>query len=438
MALTPEEERLLSQLHKNLRQDALEPGEPFWIDFRLDKFNGAVGPDVVRQLARDVAWSEAPAAAFFSGFRGAGKSTELNRLRNDLSDQGFAVVKFDVEEFLDLRFPITAGQLVFAITAGIWRACQHQGWVDASGEGSSPFGRLWDWLRTVRPGGRSELGISLPDWLPVDFELHLRADPTFRQDLGDFLRSRSVELTLKANEFLADLDDQVREHFVAKSRPWLGMVVIVDSLDHARSETAFAEVRNAIREVFDLQLNQVRFDRFRTVFCIPPYIKPAAGTARHIVNVKVADRSGNRWAEGIDALVEVIERRLPPGLARQALIPDADLERLVLCSGGHIRDLLRLVDEVIVGVESLPATPADLDAAIVRLQASFLPLSAEQRRWLARIASTHQLVLDDQDGWEGLAELLDYHMVLSYSNDQPWYDVHPVIADLVAAAGEPG
>lgn len=432
MPLTSQQERLLSQLHKNLRQDALEPGHPFWIDFRDERYKGAVGPDVIRQLARDVAWMEAPSVAFFSGFRGAGKSTELNRLRNDLSDQGFAVAKFDVEEFLDLRMPVTAGQLVFAISAGIWRACQEQGWVGV-GDPVSPFHRLWEWLRGIHIDTSITLSAPLPSWSPADFEAHLRHDATFRQELGTFLRARSIELTQKANEFLCDLDDRVREHFTRAGRDWLGIVVIVDSLDHARSETSFAAVRNAIREVFDLQLGLVRFDRFRTVFCIPPYIKPATGTVRQIVNVKVVDRLGNRWPEGLDALVEIVNRRLPEGLDRRALIADEDLERLVRCSGGHIRDLLRAVDEVILGVESLPATGPDVDAAIVRLRETFLPLSRDQKHWLARIAASHELELDDQDAWAGLAELLDYHLVLSYANDHPWYDVHPVIADLVDA-----
>src|SRR5262249_19792817 len=132
-----------------------------------------------------------------------------------------------------------------------------------------------------------------------------------------------------------------------------------------RSETAFSSVRNAIREVFDLQLPLVRFEPFRTVFCVPPYIRPAAGTVRTITNVKVADRSGARWLPGVDALVEVLNRRLPDGLSRKDLVADSDLAKLVCCSGGHIRDLLRVIDEVILGLETLPATTADVDAAIV-------------------------------------------------------------------------
>ena len=112
------------------------------------------------------------------------------------------------------------------------------------------------------------------------------------------------------------------------------------------------------------------------------------------------------------------------------------LTELVCSSGGHIRDLLRLLDEVILGVEGVPARDADVEAAIVRVRESFLPLSTDQSRWLAKIGETHQLELENQDAWEGLAELLDYHLVLRYSNDEPWYDVHPIMADIVRRATE--
>ena len=269
-------------------------------------------PDVVRQLARDVSWVQPPSVAFFSGFRGAGKSTELNRLRNELTDSGFAVAKFDVEQYLDIRFPITAAQLVFAMTGGIWQACRDQGWVGAHEDPQSPFRRLWDWCRGVSVEAGVKFTAPMPEWSPVDFEAHLRLDPTFRAQLDEFLRARSVELTAKANEFLADLDDRVRTHFIDQGREWLGMVVIVDSLDHARSETSFTAVRTAIREVFDLQLPLVRFERFRTVFCIPPYINPAAGTVRRIFNVKVYDRGSDRFQPGVDALDRARRQALPP------------------------------------------------------------------------------------------------------------------------------
>jgi hypothetical protein len=41
-----------------------------------------------------------------SGFRGAGKSTELRRLRRDLTQAGYLVVLFDVFDYLSPSAPI--------------------------------------------------------------------------------------------------------------------------------------------------------------------------------------------------------------------------------------------------------------------------------------------------------------------------------------------
>jgi hypothetical protein len=187
------------------------------------------------------------------------------------------------------------------MSAGIWDACAAAGWLTPAEESRTPLRRMIEWIRGVRLETGDKAGVKMPDWSPLDFEAHLRRDPTFRRQIDDFLRERSVQFVAAAQEFLNELDDQVREGFLRtqaqagrRRREWLGLVVIVDSLDHARSETAFHDVRHALREVFDLQLHMVRFDRFRTVFCVPPYLR-LDGTVRRIVNIKVEQRDGRPY-----------------------------------------------------------------------------------------------------------------------------------------------
>jgi hypothetical protein len=127
------------------------------------------------------------------------------------------------------------------------------------------------------------------------------------------------------------------------------------------------------------------------------------------------------------AMREILERRLPPKVQWPDLLRPEQIDQLVRASGGHIRDLLRLVDEVIVRVGSLPATDGDVERAVVQVRETFLPVTEEQRDWLARIGKSHELFLPDTEAWEGLAELLDRHLVLLYPNEQPWYGVHPLV-----------
>lgn len=118
MSLNRNETDLLRALHRRLGQLSLQPDDPFYVDVHDPRWKGSAGEDIVSQLQRDVAWSEAPSLSFMSGFRGTGKSTQLNRLARELAGEGYAVLKFDVEEYLEIRILITAVHLVYCARGG--------------------------------------------------------------------------------------------------------------------------------------------------------------------------------------------------------------------------------------------------------------------------------------------------------------------------------
>lgn len=433
MPPTPQENALLRDLHRRLGQLALEPDHPFYVDVHDPVYDGVAGEDIVQQLQRDVAWSEAPSLSFMSGFRGAGKSTQLNRLARQLDAEGYAVLKFDIEDYLETRIPITAVHLVYALAAGARDAAELKGWLE-TGALASFRDRFFNWVKGLRVDGAATLSAPLSDWTGVEFEATLRRDPTFRDELGLFLHDRSLEVQKQADMFLGELQGAIRADFVARGREWLGVVLIVDSLDHARSETQFQHVRDALREIFDLQVSLLRFDGIRTLFCVPPWLKPAGGTVRQIFNVKVADRSGAAVQGGYALLREILRCRLPVGLTAPGFLSPADHDRVVELCGGHIRDFLRLLDDVVIRAAALPATAGEVDRAVTQVRGDFLPLADDERVWLARIAVSHELTLATQDDWEGLAGLLDRHLVLRYPNEETWYAVHPLIAGELKAS----
>ncbi|MFP5347844.1 MAG: hypothetical protein ACLGIA_12565 [Actinomycetes bacterium] len=422
MTLSREQTTTLRALHTRLGQLSLQPNDPFYVDVHRARYQGAAGEDIVGQLLRDVAWSEAPSLAFMSGFRGAGKSTQLNRLALDLEDEGFAVLKFDVEQYLETRIPITVVHLVYALAAGARDAAVTKGWL-AEGRVSSFGSRFLSWLKGLRIEGQASVNAPFSDWLPVDFEATLRRDPTFRDEVDKFLRDRSVELHRQADEFLGEVQKAIRERFAAEGRDWLGVVLLVDSLDHVRSETQFQKVRDALAEIFDMQVSLLRFQEVRTLFCVPPWLRSAAGTVRRIYNVKVADRAGDAFEGGYELLTDVLERRLPPRCLLGDFLDPTELRRVIALSGGHMCDYLRMLDDVVLRIHELPAPSRDVDRAVTQIRGDFLPLADDERLWLQRIAKSHELSLRTQDEWEGLAGLLDRHLVLRYPDEEPWYAV---------------
>ncbi len=68
----------------------LEPGDPAYVDCQAERGD----TNVVVDLGRDILRSNRDTCQLFAGHRGAGKSTELLRLKADLEAKGCFVVYF--------------------------------------------------------------------------------------------------------------------------------------------------------------------------------------------------------------------------------------------------------------------------------------------------------------------------------------------------------
>ena len=115
------------------------------------------------------------------------------------------------------------------------------------------------------------------------------------------------------------------------------------------------------------------------------------------------------------------------------LLPNRkSLDLLIRYSGGHLRDLLRLVAEVLRRAETVPVSEDTVQSAIDQLRTEFLPIADEDARWLSEISKTHRTALDSVQNLPTLARFLDTHLALCYRNGDEWYDIHPLIAEHVA------
>src|ERR687886_1202155 len=71
----------------------------YYIDFSLVR-----GGNIIRELGRTIARlsPDKPTCQLFTGHIGCGKSTELQRLKADLEEQGFHVVYFESSQVLEM------------------------------------------------------------------------------------------------------------------------------------------------------------------------------------------------------------------------------------------------------------------------------------------------------------------------------------------------
>ena len=78
--------------------NSLPPGSEFYIDF-----SDIRGTSVVKLLKRSITdTGKDESAQLFAGHIGCGKSTELHRLEQELDADGFHVVYFDSDHYLDM------------------------------------------------------------------------------------------------------------------------------------------------------------------------------------------------------------------------------------------------------------------------------------------------------------------------------------------------
>jgi hypothetical protein len=64
-----------------------------------------------------------------------------------------------------------------------------------------------------------------------------------------------------------------------------------------------------------------------------------------------------------------------------------------------------------------------------------LPIPEDHLVWLKRITQTHATCLEKDADLPTLAQFLDNRLVLNYRNGSDWYDVHPLLRDVVDTHG---
>lgn len=437
--MTPEDEEFLTLLHQSLEQGELAPDDPRYVP--ISEHRDAFGPDVMLELARGVARSGEGSMAFLTGTRGCGKSTQMLRLQAELTDRGYAVCYVNLEDYLNLRQPLEIIELVYAMVGAVTDAVGDQGWIPIEDAIAIGWGRLASWFRRVidqiqvTPEAVLSTGIDVPGLLTakVNVTAELRQDESFVAAMNGYLAGRISELAAQANTIVGALVDRVRESWQSQGKPWRGLVVLFDSLDHVRG-TDFEHVRRALQTVFDRHSRTVRLTRVRSVFAVPQWLH-VEDTVRRLVNVKVADPVGDRFDDGVDALVEVVRRRVPNGDLSRLFTDDDQLRDLAADSGGHLRDLMRLLLDASSAAEDLPFDAELLDRARQLGIERLTPIADDERTCLRYVRDTHRLPLSTRAEWKALS-LFDRHLVLGYGNGHLWYDVHPLIRrDLEVAAG---
>jgi len=429
MALSPTKREELRKLYNALADRVLEPGDPVYVA----QVNCQGDTDAVEEIATEIDWQEGGGVCLFTGQRGTGKSTELKRLKKRLEDNGCKVFYADLSEYMLMSKEVEISDFLVSVAGAMSEK------VSDAYQGESPGQRsYWERFSAFMQTKVEvkEFSAKLPG---VDIKAALRSDPDFKRRVQEAARGHVAQIAKDAHGFLADAVAFVRSK---EGDPALKVVLLIDSVERIRGVGSDAmAVYESVRNLFFGHAENLRVPLLHMVYTIPPYLSVlASGTGllmggavpRRLVSTHIfKDRSREPDPAGLTVLRTVVERRFP---SWRALFQEQALDQLALSSGGDLREFFRLVRLCLPAVRDdaqLPLSTAAVSLAENAARSEMLPIPADHLGWLKRISQSHDTCLEKDADLPTLAHFLDNRLVLNYRNGSDWYDVHPLLREVV-------
>ncbi len=416
---------------------ALEPNDELY-----EPLYEHVAGNPIDLIYEDIDLSEVQSLNFISGFRGSGKTTELNRLRKRLRENGYFVAYANAMDYLLPSEPIEISDFLLVLAGSFSESIEKELKIDLAEEGF--WARFVHFLTKTKvqiDGIEAKANVPATD-IGLNFKTSLKEVPRFRQQLREKLSTRLSELRNEVHAFFEFGRQKIK---AAKKKD--RVVFLFDQLEQLRDPLGSeGRVTDSVRTLMANHRADLGIPLFHMVFTVPPWLKfvlPEMTKIRLLYNVKLWEKNSERTANaaGRETMRRVIERRFTPdGMARYFGKPTkkgryTQVEKLIDASGGHFRDLLVLLRETLVrSTAGLPVSADVIDASISTLRSSYLPVPLEDAKWLHEIGLQRACVLKnrDPDSVQRMTFFLDTHCALILRNGDDWYDIHPLLRKEVA------
>ncbi len=361
----------------------------------------------------------------FVGHTGCGKSTELSKLvdiikagkdRYQFVKNVFLPIQYSISEIVGL-YNIEFVDLALSMIIGIYKEMERLGHtVDESAarriydwlyQGSDPFGDDPD-----SPGPDLGLG-SLIRLIDV----RLKNEGEVREEIRQRIRKYIPELINLINQTIAEVS-----YVTGKN-----VLLIIDDLDKIQPLDAALNVfREHVKSLSSFQ-------------CFVIYTAPISllydAYSKHVGQFleihympmfRVKDKAGNPEApnsQDVKTLREIIYRRVHPSLFEEGVVDEA-----IYLTGGILRELIRVIRGCCVYCHEYEI--GKISHHIIQMQKRKLKseyyrmLEHVDYKWLQRVAVTKNRADVDMRHLESLC-------VLYYPNGKGWFDVHPVVGELL-------
>ncbi|MEW6404515.1 MAG: hypothetical protein AB1649_22185, partial [Chloroflexota bacterium] len=280
-----------------------------------------------------------PVKVLFSGHRGSGKSTEMNRLAEALKRHFFIVPV----ELFELTSTLCYQDILMAMALSLYRraaekeavaqspvAAIQEAWSSAV---SFLREKLYGPMITAAVLPEGEVSLKVGVWA-AELEAKYTLASSARQKMADYVDAHLDELHEQMNIIAALVEKQLR-------RPVLFIVEGIDKTDISRAKAIFQDHTNALTAfqaatiyTFPISLayspdfNQIQI-AFSNAFTLP--------------NIKINHIDGTPSQPDRDRLRQIVLQRL-----KKELISSEALDALVQASGGVVVHLVRIAQSAAV------------------------------------------------------------------------------------------
>ncbi|MCA9980964.1 MAG: hypothetical protein KDD89_09025 [Anaerolineales bacterium] len=355
---------------------------------------------------------------YFSGHRGSGKSTEMNRLAADpeIREQ-FVVIHYSIREYADV-YDLNHTDLLFTLGA--------QMFVQYTDPDGAYRGKLKPELfreleglhgRIIEKTHMSGKDVSLESQLGLKAYFlealgKAKTEQSSRHEIRQILEPRSSEWIAQINLIAQNIS--ANEH--------KQVLIIVDDLDKPNLDIA--------KTLFHDHIGVLQQPNFPIVYTVPIAIffthqmTEIREGRQFLPSIKLFTHDGRKVADNFSLMRQIVAARMD-----RRLIADEALDHIVEMSGGIVRDLTRMMQ--MAALEAIlddreQINLADARRASTELRNEFRDMLTQENLQVLRALADGQEIPSEEK-----APLLFISAAVEYLNGKKWEAVHPVVKQLL-------
>jgi energy-coupling factor transporter ATP-binding protein EcfA2 len=387
----------------------------------------------------------------FTGHTGCGKSTLLADLKFRMIATGrYFVVMFSIADTIE-RAAVDHVNILFSMALQLLEEAEQQGiklqpgiekdlyrWL---GKHTQTESQAVEAMVEINAEAKTKGGIPIVMEFLATIKSKLKINSETRKQISIEFASKTSELVAKINQLQSYIETATNQQ----------LLIIIDDID--KLDLGVAEV------IFKKNIQTLLDPEARIIYTLPiATLREASITASintYIKKIymmpvtkffsKADSHKPNRIPdpECMNVFAEILERRLPPNSI------ESEVEReIILLSGGVLRELVRILDRCYDRVklelrgqikrQQWDAPEVKIDRRI--LSGVVTELQIEYARPLGQIdfemlLAIYQEFKPKDAESQRFLDLLHHLHILEYTNAKLWYDLNPIVRDLLVEEG---